>query len=254
MKPSKSIRKAERQYAQLFSTEALSLGGARYSDERIPDMFAHNFFRVTAEEPDGLMLHQEQQYRKDHGQKMLRIESFGDHQAAWDRITGSRSSKLQLFMIKPVCAPKSRVRPTECIIAETAADLRTGEGIDREAFGRDYADFASRRFARKLPLYLDREISLYHVICFDEQTPVGNCDIFIDGTLMKIEDVDVLEPYQRRGFASRMLSYIEVYAYENQIDTLFLQVEQDNEPARGLYRKLGYSCAGKNTILELPVD
>lgn len=48
-----------------------------------------------------------------------------------------------------------------------------------------------------------------------------------------------------RGLSSRILAFLELYAIHNQINTLWLEVHTDNQPALNLYRKQGFTLVLK---------
>ncbi len=64
----------------------------------------------------------------------------------------------------------------------------------------------------------------------------------IDHELAKIEDVDILEGHQHRGYGTSLLLHAVTEAGRRQAETVFLQVEADNLPALGLYGKLGFKA------------
>ncbi len=55
-----------------------------------------------------------------------------------------------------------------------------------------------------------------------------------------VYDLQVFEPYRRRGYAERAMGLLEGIAREKGADRLLLHVFGDNHGARTLYAKLGY--------------
>lgn len=51
--------------------------------------------------------------------------------------------------------------------------------------------------------------------------------------------------HQRRGLAAQALATAEVTAQKSGACTVFLEVAEDNEPAKALYLKAGYVCVGR---------
>lgn len=58
--------------------------------------------------------------------------------------------------------------------------------------------------------------------------------------------LDISEKFRRQGYATEIYSYFMKYFYEEiKIHRLYLSTLEDNEAARGLYVKLGFSIEGK---------
>ncbi len=56
----------------------------------------------------------------------------------------------------------------------------------------------------------------------------------------------VTDPDHRgQGLAGQVLSEAEKHAAQQGVDILFLEVAEDNDPARALYKKLGYERIGR---------
>ena len=82
------------------------------------------------------------------------------------------------------------------------------------------------------------------VVALDRGEVVG----FASGTVLMhpdkptgffVNEVGVCEDMQRQGIASRLLERIIDLARERGCEEIWLATEGDNDPARGLYRKLG---------------
>jgi ribosomal protein S18 acetylase RimI-like enzyme len=59
------------------------------------------------------------------------------------------------------------------------------------------------------------------------------------GNMLYIHEVGVMEPYQRTGVGSRLLTELKNTCAEKSICRFFLVTAQDNVGANALYRKLG---------------
>jgi GNAT superfamily N-acetyltransferase len=60
-------------------------------------------------------------------------------------------------------------------------------------------------------------------------------------------DIQIYEPYRRRGYGMRAFEMMEEHAREQDVSTIALHLFADNHPARAMYRKLGY--AGTDTSM-----
>jgi GNAT superfamily N-acetyltransferase len=61
--------------------------------------------------------------------------------------------------------------------------------------------------------------------------------------LINIHDLSVLEAMRGKGVGAALLARIEATARALNCSSLTLEVRDDNQPARGLYRKFGFSEA-----------
>ncbi len=56
-----------------------------------------------------------------------------------------------------------------------------------------------------------------------------------------VVDIQIYEPYRRRGYGTQAFLSMEEKAREMGVSTIALHVFRDNHPARAMYRKLGYT-------------
>jgi ribosomal protein S18 acetylase RimI-like enzyme len=86
-----------------------------------------------------------------------------------------------------------------------------------------------------------------YLVAWDGDTPVGHAHVAWAGTelgLPEVQDVHVPPERRRRGIAIALTHAAEQLAAERGHDRISLSVGVDNEPARSLYAKLGYTDAG----------
>lgn len=138
------------------------------------------------------------------------------------------------------------------IPARSDEEYDMGKELDRESFGEELSDFASRRFERKLPLYRKQENGLFHLLATKGDEPVGNCDLFVRDGYAKLEDLDVPERLQGQGFGGTLLSRAARFAAERGAKHFFLQVDTEN-PALRLYRRAGLEERGSNLIINTDI-
>lgn len=71
--------------------------------------------------------------------------------------------------------------------------------------------------------------------------------IYPDGRTLSghIVTIDVSPPHRRKGIGQTLLQETECIFVEKGVLTCLLEVREDNTPAMGLYRKLGYKEIGR---------
>lgn len=74
--------------------------------------------------------------------------------------------------------------------------------------------------------------------------PVGNCDLFIQDGIAKIEDFAVNLDDQRQGFGTTLLKFIIQLALNQNCHTLYL-VTDEEDTAKEMYQKLGFYKIGE---------
>ena len=65
-------------------------------------------------------------------------------------------------------------------------------------------------------------------------------------------DIQVYEPYRRRGYGTQAFLAMEEKAREMDVSSIALHVFEDNLPARAMYHKLGYSGTGSQMAKAVP--
>lgn len=101
------------------------------------------------------------------------------------------------------------------------------------------ASFAKNKMKRKKPFYLSKEIRLY--VCYENGVPVGSAELYISPVtnIVKIEEVAILDEYQRRGYGS---SFMKCLLNESKrLGAACAYLITVNEAAsRAFYEKLGF--------------
>lgn len=85
-------------------------------------------------------------------------------------------------------------------------------------------------------------------VCYHKGEPIGNCELFINGTVAKIEDFDILDAYQRKGFGTSVLKHLVRKAQGQGAEWVYL-ITDDAETAKEMYVKSGLVLAGQKTQL-----
>jgi ribosomal protein S18 acetylase RimI-like enzyme len=89
--------------------------------------------------------------------------------------------------------------------------------------------------------------AFYSFLAYDDDKPIGFSLCFLGFSsfaarpLLNIHDIGVLPQYRGKGVGKQIMNAIEAKARSIGCCKLTLEVREDNNPARGLYRKLGFT-------------
>ena len=105
---------------------------------------------------------------------------------------------------------------------------------------------AEAEWARMLPDRLDSPDQF--IFAIDDETSgerVGDAWLSrrptpLTGAVAFVASIEIAAPFRRRGFAREAMQLLEDEARAQGLDRIILNVYGNNEPARSLYRSLGY--------------
>lgn len=110
---------------------------------------------------------------------------------------------------------------------------------DEESLGKD---FCTRRSYRRGKVYVsDKEVNSY--ICYHNGNIIGNCDLFIDNGVAKIEDFAVIPKYQRNGYGTTILKSLIDIAIKENCHLIYI-VTDEEDTAKEMYQKNGFNKIG----------
>lgn len=248
-----NIYKMEVQYIKLFC-EYEDLGDYyRFYDNHIKDMYSHNFIYIKEHvnvKDIPSIIQQEILYRKSQGMKFLRVMVQGAiEQAVFDQV--SVAHDVEIFDYFGISSEQyTSIRPREGASVKLCSDVKESEHgrlVDIAANYRHMTlEFAIRRIDRKYRVYSDQGNALDLYVCYDGEEPVGNCELLVGDELAKIEDFDILDIYQRKGFGSHMIRSLLHKCYEKGIENAYL-VTDHGDTAQEMYEKVGFQRVGQRT-------
>lgn len=90
---------------------------------------------------------------------------------------------------------------------------------------------------------LDNHLAIYHLAVYEEKV-VGFCGIWLVVDEGHITNLAIDPVYQGRGFGKDMMKAVILWAKNNKICRLTLEVRVSNEKAIHLYHELGFVQAG----------
>ncbi len=79
----------------------------------------------------------------------------------------------------------------------------------------------------------------------DDDVLVGYCGLQAAGDQGDVLTIGVDPDRRRRGIGQILMKSLIQKAIQMEVQSLFLEVRESNESARGLYEKLGFQLAGK---------
>ena len=105
-------------------------------------------------------------------------------------------------------------------------------------------EFAQRKTLRKKEVFQNPNKKLYLYLCYFENDVVGKCELHVKDEHAKIEDFEVLDKYQRRGFGTAILKRVISDAVGLGMKNIYLIADKDDTP-REMYVKLGFELIGE---------
>lgn len=249
------IIKSELQYKNCFSTIIDYDTYYSLEDLQIQDMRAYNNIiikpGITLDIKKELIAKQ-LQHRKSERKDFLKVISF-------DPIN---VEDLDFIKIKP----EIEIYDYMSIFTESASSLKStdnveimhadreslyeaGKFIDIEANKLSMGEeFAIRRINRKIKVYKDKSIPLEFFVCYYKGEPAGNCELFLDDQIAKIEDFDILEKFQKKGLGTHFLKELLLRVKEKGINHAYVLTDH-YDSAKEMYQKCGFKYEGNVTEL-----
>lgn len=216
-----------------------------YADDKIKDMYDHNFFEtkdsMTDEELQDFVS-EETKRRKENKISYCKVK------------TGSLPEKMPVDFngkepeIEHVAAYVYKGADTldwksvdNCEIKKVTdkSMIKDLIAMDIDVDGkRCTEDFCRRRAERMGNEYLsDSSLNMY--VCYLDGQPVGSCELYMSDKVAKIESFSVLPKLQRKGIGTTILKYLMEKAKENKSDIRYLIADEDDTP-KEMYVKLGF--------------
>ncbi|WP_432664955.1 GNAT family N-acetyltransferase [Wukongibacter baidiensis] len=245
----------EIEYVKLFSERFENKDIIRFWDNSLEGMYSHNFTYINNNTDSNRLRNlilNELQLRQLSAKSFLQIAC--DFNISKELISSLpiapvvssydymyiETEKYTLLKGNPNCSVTK---------ADTAEKLRDGMNVDILANeGGKGSDFARKRINRKSEMYkiMDSNLDLY--VCYNNDRPIGNCELFINDKVGKIEDFDILEQYQKRGFGTTVLKHLLKELHEKDIEIAYL-ITDSSDTAKEMYKKCGFSKVGVKTEL-----
>lgn len=103
----------------------------------------------------------------------------------------------------------------------------------------------SGQYAQAHQVALDKNCHLQHFSLYEDACPVASSTLSIHKTLARIDDVGTLPEFQRKGYATRLMTATLTEAKQLGARHCFLEASTSG---LGLYQKLGFASLFTNNI------
>lgn len=249
------LKSTEIEYVKCFSEYSEDTKTIRFWDDNLTDMYAHNFTYIKESAGHNEILEiilREIERRKQEGREFLQIVT--DLHIDNNMVNGlpfiSEVTRLD-YMCISTNKYKNLNGNSDCRVCEAVIPKMLEDGIQVDIMASTPSmgsDFAVRRIARKVQIYKDPSKHLKFFVCYHDSTPVGNCELFVNGSAAKIEDFDILEQYQRRGFGTSVLKHLIEQSILMGAETAYV-ITDSEDTAKEMYRKCGFNKVSEKTEL-----
>lgn len=126
------------------------------------------------------------------------------------------------------------------IVPATEGDIDEIVAIERLSFARPWSRYAFKQELRSPFSYL----FCIKVQEEDGERVAGYVGLWLIKEEAHITNIAVHPKYRRRGFARRLLEFVEQISLERGATLLTLEVRRSNQPAINMYRKKGFQITG----------
>jgi len=240
-----------KKFAQTYESNEL----IRFYDDTLPDMYVHNFTLIkncVSMNAFRKLILEELDYRRKASSDFLRIEfnftikdDFLNNLPVVPLVT-----KYDYMYIEPKMS-SYLIGNAGCTIHKALSEKVLKAGIEVDILANKLAmgeEFARKRIYRKSQIYkqIDSNLDLY--VCDYKGIAIGNCEFMIDHNVVKIEDFDILEDYQRKGFGTSVLKHLLEEANTQHAEFAYLLTDNEGT-AKEMYTKCGFKQAGEKTEL-----
>lgn len=249
------ILTCEKEYKNQFSEYTDFEDYIEYKDYELPDMHSHNCFLIKnkknaeemAEIINGMI-----DERMKAGKTFLQIEmDFPLKDEFYSKLSKKPKISTYYYMGQEVKNIINPIGNKDCLV-KIATDLKVlndGVFVDIEANKENMGKiFAKKRVERKKEVYEDPTSDLNLYVCYHKEKAIGNCELFTFDDISKIEDFDILKPYQRKGFGTSLLNFVMDEAIVAGSEYIYLVTDTSNTVVK-MYEKFGLEVLLKKTEL-----
>ena len=227
----------------------------RFYDINLQDMYMHNFTLIknsVCKDKFRKIIFDELEKRKSEKANFLRIEfnfliedDFINNLPLVPEVT-----KYDYMYIEPKMS-NYLIGNEGCIIKKALSEKVLKEGIEVDILANQSAmgsEFARKRIYRKSEVYKQLNSNLNLYVCDYNGISIGNCELMLNNNIAKIEDFDILENYQRKGFGTSVIKHLLEEAKEDCVEFVYL-ITDSGDTAKEMYRKCGFKKVGEKTEL-----
>lgn len=242
-------------YIKNFTNNQETKETIKFYDNKLRDMYTHNFILIkedVCEDKFKEIVSKELENRQSQKEDFLRIEfNFPIENDLIQKLPLVPQVSKYDFMYISSEVSNCLYGNKDCVVkkAETEEILKDGIKVDVLANQSNMGyEFANKRIYRKADVYNQRNSNLGLYVCYHDKVPIGNCELMLNNDLAKIEDFDILENFQRKGFGTSVLKYLIEEAREYGVKFLYL-ITDSEDTAKEMYKKCGFKKIGEKTEL-----
>lgn len=249
----KSIVQAEENYLLLTCTKKSEAFYDVFIDDQLPQMFANHFIQLQDDYP-----------MEDLCSLLVRVPGILKRNYIHVK---SLFGKSVPFSMKKALFDLGYVLDEELFYSIDLTEWQEDAGSGRIRWGtptslRDGCEvmqaydalsvnetFAKEKLRRKYPFYEKGIVQLF--VCYsDDGTPIGCAELYADyrENVSKIEEVAILEPYQRKGYGTELLHEMLAESKRSGLGLSYL-VTTGSDQAKRFYEKLGFRRAHRLTTI-----
>jgi ribosomal protein S18 acetylase RimI-like enzyme len=103
----------------------------------------------------------------------------------------------------------------------------------------------SSMYAAAHKIAMKKNINLHHFSVYKQEKPIASITLSLHNTIARIDDVGTLPEFQRKGYASALITY--VLSEAKRLGARYCFLESSNS-GLGVYQKLGFAPLFKNYI------
>lgn len=235
----------EQEYKKQFSEYIENDDFVLFKDDALPDMYSHNCYLIKNKKNTEEMINMINQMideRRSSGKDFLKVEmDFPLSHEVYSKLSVKPDLSTFYFMGQEVKNLINPVGNENCVIkkATNLSVLKDGIEVDIEANKKAMGeDFAKRRIERKKLIYEDplRQLDLY--VCYHNDVAIGNCELLTVESVGKIEDFDIIEAYQRKGYGTSLLNFVMDEAIVAGAEYIYLLTDAE-DTVKDMYKKFG---------------
>lgn len=227
----------------------------RFCDINLQDMYMHNFTLIknnVCKEKFKKIIFDELEIRKIKNASFLRIEFnfLIKDDFINDLPLVPEVFKYDYMYIEPKMS--TYLTGNEgCTIKKSLSEKVLKKGIEVDILANQLdmgAEFTRKRIYRKSEVYKQLNSNLNLYVCDYNGISIGKCEFMLNNDIAKIEDFDILENYQRKGFGTSVIKHLLEEAKEDCVEFVYL-ITDSKDTAKEMYRKCGFKKVGEKTEL-----
>jgi spore maturation protein CgeE len=246
------ILDTEIEYVKMFSNVIEDNQTLTFIDSAIPDMYTHNFVLYRSTEGLHAFISEELNKEANKAKGFFRIETPYPIDESFINTLPIKPQICTYDLMAIATRRYSQLNGNpDCHIlcADTKKVLEDGISVDIAANQQGMGvDFATRRINRKTHVYKNNEKPIQWFVCYNGDRPIGNIEYMPSNGIVKLEDFDILENFQKKGFGTSVLKCLLEKAFHDNIDYAYLITDR-SDTAKEMYKKCGLEKVGGKTEL-----